>query len=263
MEAHVQIDKEILLDQQLNRTNESQLNEEQQNCQLMNREQINRQLFNNQIEILLSDDEMMNDKTEIDNIDKIYLNEKKSKDKKNDLPFIEFCYDYKANKCNKLNCKFAHGTKNQQEYYELTGVLPPSVTFSRRYGTSKKQTEEQSDDEQEKEEKIESKEDETDYIENKDDNQLSELSINKIEMKANNKFDYKQDNKSDFESDVEKDKNNNHTDEETRFSDHILKLKRVPLNATIRDVEKFFRGYKYKKNGIYEHRIDGFSIGKK
>lgn len=46
-----------------------------------------------------------------------------------------------------------------------------------------------------------------------------------------------------------------------KYSEHILKLKRVPRDARIDDIEYFFKGYRFKKNGIHQHRVDGVPIG--
>lgn len=41
-----------------------------------------------------------------------------------------FCHDYQNKECRRVNCKFIHCTKQEEEYFHATGRLPPHVEDS-------------------------------------------------------------------------------------------------------------------------------------
>ncbi|XP_075055669.1 zinc finger CCCH domain-containing protein 10 [Mixophyes fleayi] len=38
-----------------------------------------------------------------------------------------FCHDYQNKECSRINCRFIHGTKDDEEHYKKTGELPPRL----------------------------------------------------------------------------------------------------------------------------------------
>ncbi|XP_033113048.1 zinc finger CCCH domain-containing protein 10-like [Anneissia japonica] len=42
-----------------------------------------------------------------------------------------FCHDYQNRECRRINCKFVHCSREEEEYYRETGKLPPGVEDNR------------------------------------------------------------------------------------------------------------------------------------
>lgn len=43
---------------------------------------------------------------------------------------LVFCHDFQNTLCSRLNCKFVHGSRQDEDYYKLTGELPKHITDS-------------------------------------------------------------------------------------------------------------------------------------
>ncbi|GCC33842.1 zinc finger CCCH domain-containing protein 10-like isoform X1 [Chiloscyllium punctatum] len=41
-----------------------------------------------------------------------------------------FCHDYQNKECTRINCKFIHGTKEDEEHYKKSGELPPRLRLT-------------------------------------------------------------------------------------------------------------------------------------
>ncbi|XP_078287415.1 zinc finger CCCH domain-containing protein 10-like [Rhinoraja longicauda] len=41
-----------------------------------------------------------------------------------------FCHDYQNKECTRINCKFIHGTKEDEEHYKKSGELPPRLLLT-------------------------------------------------------------------------------------------------------------------------------------
>lgn len=216
-------------------------------------------------------------------------------------PDIEFCYAFQMGRCYDRKCYLVHASRSQQKLYENTGLLPKSAqnnsqvcgtwrsrdTISQRHqqrpniklvpihspsrsnGPRSPPADEltdrngpRSDSKQQNEhgwfEDIKPDADESDS---------SDVEI--IEIKG--EFECKKE-PSDGERIAKKRRTGNQSessyyessdgDERSpRLSKHILKLKQVPLDASVQDIEIFLAGYRYKENGIHQHTIDDSSIG--
>ncbi|XP_071951691.1 zinc finger CCCH domain-containing protein 10-like [Antedon mediterranea] len=56
----------------------------------------------------------------------------------NDIPtetVSVFCHDYQNRECRRMNCKFIHCSREEEEYYRETGKLPPGVEDNRHGNT--------------------------------------------------------------------------------------------------------------------------------
>ncbi|KAH9513234.1 hypothetical protein Btru_034437 [Bulinus truncatus] len=48
---------------------------------------------------------------------------------------LTFCHDYQNNGCNRPNCKFLHCSRDEEEYFHRTGLLPSRLNYSNSTGS--------------------------------------------------------------------------------------------------------------------------------
>lgn len=205
-------------------------------------------------------------------------------------PEIQFCSEFQMNRCHNRDCLLVHATRYEEMNYELTGLLPKSVQNNRQvqgiwssFDTTSHQRrsnieivplptdlgrpngprtpppQSDRDDAGSGDKQLNAW-----FEDAKPDDEDAQITEEKGEFEgkkkplddervAKNRKTRGQSESSYYESSGD--------ERSSKFSKHILKIKQVPLDASVQDIEIFLEGYRYKENGIHQHTIDGSSIG--
>lgn len=189
-------------------------------------------------------------------------------------PELVFCTDYQMGNCRRSDCDRVHAGVHQQENYEHSGILPSSVRLPDRFCTwswmGMNPRGRQRDHRNNK------------VIQTSDSTSLDGSSMIQDLRSFAGKWDSTrqadgkshlsdvetaaevicEDKESLYDRRVDRKKSESSYYESSgdeAHSEHILKIKQVPLDASVKDIEEFLHGYRYK--AIHQHTIDGSSIG--